>query len=481
MHRRWAVSREAIAAALAREDLSGGERLVAFSLASFAGRDRRAWPGASAAAARAGLSRSRYLYDRDRLVRRGLVNVKEKASGRGRATTVALRFAIEGPWREGEINAELFEATLSRCRARGAARLVLAAMAALADESGIVRGLSGVELRAAAGVDDHTYRRARKELLESGELVLAHRACGRGNTNVWEVCPPEIAAAPGAGRPPRRVVPPAAARPLLVAVAESVAGEIDAEGRAPAADAVARSGGGGGRIAGAENRPGLTGVSEPNGGQDRTVSEQNCPVMPGVSGANGGQNRTLFDALPAENPAEKGAETRAENPAANARAGREPQNPGTQEDPPTPLAGGRPARSMMIEQTVITDQGRRRRRLVPVDLDAVRRGLVVPTADDRQDWQQIRKLVGAAVGETTFAIWLEPAELIAVDGDSRLVVAAPAATASWIRQRFGRLLASCAGRIGREMRFADQPELCALEADAPSRSTFPNNRKEAAG
>ncbi len=55
--RRWSiVSRQAIAAALAREDLAGGERLVAFSLASFAGRDGRAWPGAPAAAARAGLS-----------------------------------------------------------------------------------------------------------------------------------------------------------------------------------------------------------------------------------------------------------------------------------------------------------------------------------------------------------------------------------------------------------------------------------------
>ena len=67
------MSRQAIAAALAREDLAGGERLVAFSLASFAGRDNRAWPGASAAAARAGLSRSRYLHARDQLVARGLV------------------------------------------------------------------------------------------------------------------------------------------------------------------------------------------------------------------------------------------------------------------------------------------------------------------------------------------------------------------------------------------------------------------------
>jgi hypothetical protein len=197
------VSRQAIAAALAREDLTGGERLVAFSLASFAGRDGHTWPGAPAAAARAGLSRSRYLYDRDRLIRRGLVVVEEAASGRGRASTLALPFVAHGPWWDGEINAELFEAVLSRSRARGAARLVLAAMAALADERGIVRGLSGIELCAAAGVDDHTYRRARKELLESGELVLVHRACGRGNTNVWELRPPGVvaAAAQAGGRP----------------------------------------------------------------------------------------------------------------------------------------------------------------------------------------------------------------------------------------------------------------------------------------
>lgn len=106
------MSRQAIAAALAREDLAGGERLVAFSLASFAGRDGRAWPGAPAAAARAGLSRSRYLYDRDQLVRRGLIVVEGIASGRGRSSTVALLFAGEGPWWDGEVNAELFEAVL---------------------------------------------------------------------------------------------------------------------------------------------------------------------------------------------------------------------------------------------------------------------------------------------------------------------------------------------------------------------------------
>jgi hypothetical protein len=472
------VSREAIAAALARDDLPTGERLVAFSLASFAGSDARAWPGAPAAAARAGLSRSRYLHDRDRLVRRGLVVVEEAASGRGRASTVALPFVTAGPWWEGEINAELFEAVLSRSRARGPARLVLAAMAALADEAGAVRGLSGVELCAAAGVDDHTYRRARTQLLESGELILVYRACGRGNTNVWEVRPPDGIAA-RVGRPARRAAPPAGARPLLAAVAGAAPHEVDAHEGAPA-NAGWRGGGDGGRVAGAENRPVLTGVGEPNGGQDRTVPAQNCPVLPGLSGAKGGQDRTLFDEPPTENPAQTGAENPAENPAANARAGREPQNPRTPEDPPTPLAGGRSARSMMIEQTVITARGRRRQGLVPVDLDAVRRGLGVPTAEDRHDWNRIRDHLKNTLGESQFDIWLNRVELVASDSDRVLVLALPAATAAWLRDRFGRVLAASASSVGREMRFAERPELCALATDDPSRSTFPDNRKEAA-
>ena len=62
------MSRQAIAAVLARTDLASGERLVALSLASFAGRENRAWPGAPAASARAGLSRSRYQQAREQLV-----------------------------------------------------------------------------------------------------------------------------------------------------------------------------------------------------------------------------------------------------------------------------------------------------------------------------------------------------------------------------------------------------------------------------
>ena len=89
----WWMSRQAIAAVLARTDLASGERLVALSLASFAGRENRAWPGAPAASARAGLSRSRYQQVREQLVARRLLAVDERATGRGRSSTVTL---IEG-------------------------------------------------------------------------------------------------------------------------------------------------------------------------------------------------------------------------------------------------------------------------------------------------------------------------------------------------------------------------------------------------
>jgi hypothetical protein len=128
----WWMSRQAIAAVLARDGLASGERLVALSLASFADRENRAWPGAPAASARAGLSRSRYQQAREQLVVRGLVVVDERATGRGRASTVTLMFADTGPWWDGEINVDLFESVLAYSRARGPERLLLSTMAAVA-------------------------------------------------------------------------------------------------------------------------------------------------------------------------------------------------------------------------------------------------------------------------------------------------------------------------------------------------------------
>ncbi len=93
-----AVSFRAVAAALALEDVSIGERLTAFSLASFANREHRAWPGARLAAARAGLSRSQYLHARGQLAERGVVAL-ERCDGRAAGSAVVhLGFAEHGAW-----------------------------------------------------------------------------------------------------------------------------------------------------------------------------------------------------------------------------------------------------------------------------------------------------------------------------------------------------------------------------------------------
>jgi hypothetical protein len=309
------MSRDAIAAVLARDDLACGDRLAAFSLASFANREHRAWPGAAAAAQRAGLSRSRYLQARDRLVRRGLLLVEAEASGRGRSSTLLIAFAQTGPWWEGEINVELFEAVLGYSAATGIARLLLAAMAALADDEGAVRDFTTEQICAAAGIAAKSYQRAKTQLLASGALVLVNGVGGRGNTNEWTVPDPRVRAGGIAPRAPRRVVPPAGARPLV-----SVAGS-------PAASA-------GGDAGSAADRA--------KGGQPQTVSTENRLTLTSLSATKGGQDQTLFDPPPAESPAQSQVErvVKTEHQHLYARAGTNAVNPGIQEDPPSPPDGG---------------------------------------------------------------------------------------------------------------------------------------------
>ena len=201
------MSHVAIAAALALEDVSAGERLAAFSLASFANREHRAWPGTRVAAARAGLSRSQYLAARDDLRHRGLITIEDSGGGRGNATTVALTFAQTGPWIEGEINAPLFEAVLGYHAACGPARLLLATLAAVADEAGAVRDLATDELRTAAGMADSTYRRARAVLLADGAVALETAGGGRAKTNQWIVHDPRAGTARPILAPRARATP----------------------------------------------------------------------------------------------------------------------------------------------------------------------------------------------------------------------------------------------------------------------------------
>ena len=191
------MSYEAIAASLALEGASLNERLVAFSLASFANREQRAWPGTRVAAARAGLCRSQYLSARARLVGRGLVEVENPGGGRGNPPVVLLRFALTGPRLDVEVNARVFERTLGVSRSRGAARLLLAVLAAFADEELRVEGVMTAELCAAAGLADTSYRRARAALLAAGEASLPVVGGGRGRCNAWRLCPVESVAVPG--------------------------------------------------------------------------------------------------------------------------------------------------------------------------------------------------------------------------------------------------------------------------------------------
>jgi hypothetical protein len=454
------MSREAIAAALARTDLSSGERLVAFSLASFADREHHARPGTPAAAARAGMQRSGYLEARDRLVRRGLVVVEAAAKGRGKASTLALPFAAAGPWWDGDINAELFEAVLGYSRAQGSARLLVAALAALADERGVVAEMTTEQLCAAAGVSDRTYRRMRGPLLASGAVVVHSSPGGRGNTNRWEIPDPRAGTAAAAPRPRRRVAPPGGVSPLIATIAPpadehlpfEISGSVERE----------RSG---------EVVGGVKGC------QDRMVSPENRPASSGVSALNPCQDRTLPPQTPAETPAETPAITPAitpaETPAPIARAGREPQNPRIPEDPPTPLSGGQDTDSILVEETYVTERGRQRRRVVTVDLVVVRAGLAAGSEADRTAWEQVRMLLLQTVGESTFEIWLEPLELIAVDGSSTLILSAPDATVSWIRERFGGLLNRAAQGVGRPLRIADEVERRAAETLAPMTAAPP--------
>jgi DnaA N-terminal domain len=407
------MSHAAIAGVLARDELSLGERLVAWSLASFANRDQLAWPGIAAAGARAGLGRSRCLEAREQLVRRGLLDVEKRGVGRGRASAVRLLFAQSGPWWDGDVNVELVEAVLGYSRARGPARLLLAALAAISDGSGVVEGLVTEELCRAAGLANSTYRRARAALLASGELAVDGDAGGRGRTCRWTVrCSVERGAAPVVERR-RRTAPPAGTRPLVAAVRAKASADV-------------------------ENGPILTGVSGRKG-----------PILTGVSD---------------ENP----AKTPPKAPPPNVRAGREPLNPGIRNPPSPPEGGSDRAGELFIEETYRTPRGRLRRRHVAVDPREACAGLVSPGGADDRDWKRIRELVATRVGESMFEIWLAAIELHAVDADGALILIAPDATREWVRGRYQRLIAGAAEQLGRVAVIADAVRSVAITAACPS-------------
>jgi len=463
------VSYASIAAALMLDDISLGERLVAFSLASFANRENVAWPGTPAAAARAGLSRSRYLHARDLLLRRDLISITDRGGGRGRSTTIALEFANAGPWFDGEVNPELFEVVLGYSPARGSARQLLAAIAAMANGDHELLTMTTQEIRVAAGLADSTYRRARAAVLRSGDLILERGGGGRGNTNRWRVRDPREARREPVPSRTGRVAPVPGSRPLLAAISSSTAANDDESRaltdrsirqaarreRAPAPAVIPASDPKGAQTGtvSPEKGPDLTGVSGIKGAQSRTVCEEKGPDLTGVCGVKGARSRTVSQ------------ETPPETPPPNARAGKEPQNLKTKRHPPYPPEGGNTPSTVLIEETYRSERGRQRRRTTRVELCDVRRSLGMPAAQDHQDWRQLRDDLARTVSDTTFEIWLEPLQLIAIDSTTAaLVLSGPSATLAWLEPRFGRLIGRCAERIGRRVRIAAEIERQAMTA-----------------
>ena len=331
------MSRQAIAAVLARTDLASGERLVALSLASFAGRENRAWPGAPAASARAGLSRSRYQQAREQLVARGLLAVDERATGRGRASTVTL--AVR---RHRSVVGRRHQ----RRALRGGPDLQPGprARAAAPGDDGCGRGRATARC-ATCRPSSSALRRASR----TGPTGARGLRCSRRASSSWSAAP----AAAGTRTCGRCAIRARSATLLAAAdaTARGAAGGRASTRRVGHAHPVPRL-----RLRNRRRRrskraarighlplgnsPILTGVSEPKGGQDRTVRAEKCPVLTGVSDAKGGQDQTLFELAPIETPAQTPAKTPAETPAPNARAGREPLNPRIREDPPNPPEGG---------------------------------------------------------------------------------------------------------------------------------------------
>ena len=412
------VSFRAIAAALALEDVSVGERLTAFSLASYANRSHRAWPAARTAASRAGLSRRQYLLARDRLAQGGLIEI-ERA---GVSSVAWLRFAEDGPSIEHEVNAELFEAVLARSPSRGGGRVLLAALAALSDADGVVQGLSSEELSDACGLSDRTYRRARSELLAGSEVVLEQSGGGRGHRNVWRILD-----ATQTGSSPRR---PAAPRPT------------PAPGQMPLV-AVVRS----------DRQASATAEARPSA--DVGPAPHSAPAAMGNSGrnpgVNPGQNRT-------PRASETPAQTPAETPPPEPRAGREPKNQTT--TPPDPPRGG-PSTAVAVIEHFESDRGRRRQRMV-----SARAGeLCALSAADHDDWRRFRDLLRHSLGCSAFEIWLADYVPIACsDVDQALLVAGCRETHQWVAVRYRDLFNALSARIGRTVRPATERELALHDA-----------------
>jgi hypothetical protein len=85
-----------------------------------------------------------------------------------------------------------------------------------------------------------------------------------------------------------------------------------------------------------------------------------------------------------------------------------------------------------------------------------------PGPTERQTWANACALILAAVGASTFDIWLATVELVAVDPEGLLVLAGPEVTSRWVPNRFGQLISQACEQMGRGARFASPRERAAI-------------------
>jgi hypothetical protein len=143
-------------------------------------------------------------------------------------------------------------------------------------------------------------------------------------------------------------------------------------------------------------------------------------------------------------------------------------NPGTQNPPDPPKNGGSsPGSEVFIEERYTTPGGRSKRRLVAVDLDAIRAQLAEQTAIDREDWARFREAVAAIVGESVFGVWFAPLTLGGVDRSGALVAVGSPATRRWLVDRFASVIANASEQTGRPVVIADEAQTQALQAADP--------------
>jgi hypothetical protein len=213
-----------------------------------------------------------------------------------------------------------------------------------------------------------------------------------------------------------------------------------------------------------------------NDAQGRTVSDANGVQDRTVSPGKGAQDWTVSSAPQADNGPETEPQTAPERRPFNVRARDERENQGTRESPLAPR-GGRSSAEVFVEESYVTDRGRRRARLVRVDIEAVLAELAAPMSRDRHAWLEARALMLDAAGESTFDIWLSCLELVAVDRTASLVVTGPHATVRWVQQRFSRLICSCGHRADRGVRFASEQERLAIE-NTSQNATSPGGRRQ---